>query len=413
MVENDELAVGRRLPLTDIRVIAIEQYGAGPFGSMHLADLGAEVIKIEDPSVGGDVGRYVPPFQEGDSSLFFETFNRNKRSIDLNMSSGSGREVFEDLVRCSDAVYSNLRGDVPEKLRIRYDDLKGVNPAIVCCSLSGFGMTGPRRTQPAYDYILQGLAGWMDVTGEPDGPPEKTGLSLVDYTGGYVAIVSLLAALHGARRDGIGGDCDVSLFDTAVSLLNYLATWNLTGGYQPVRTARSAHPSLVPFQNFETADRWIVVGCAKEKFWRRFVQVLGLEPLADDPRFGTFAERFENRDTLLATIQDRLREGTSSHWLGLLMEAGVPCAPVNTVGEALLDPHVEARDLIVETPHPIWGKVRQVASPVRVGPPGDDGVPYRSAPVRNQDAEYVLGELLKYGDVRVQSLRSNGAFGEA
>ncbi|MEA2136650.1 MAG: hypothetical protein QOC68_4560 [Solirubrobacteraceae bacterium] len=161
-------------PLEDIRIIAIEQYGAGPFGSVHLADLGADVIKIEDPASGGDIGRYVPPHQEGEDSLFFEVFNRNKRSLSLDLTTITGRAVFEDLVRVSDVVYSNLRGDVPAKMRIRYDDLKHLNPAIVCCSLTGFGMTGPRAAEPGYDYILQGLAGWMSLTGDPDGPPTKS-----------------------------------------------------------------------------------------------------------------------------------------------------------------------------------------------------------------------------------------------
>ena len=192
-------------PLGDVRIIAIEQYGAGPFGSLHLADLGAEVIKIEDPAAGGDVSRYVPPMTEGEDSIFFEAFNRNKRSLSLDMYSPEGRAVFEDLVRNSDAVYSNLRGDVPAKMRIRYDDLKHLNPAIVCCSLSGFGMTGPRSTEPGYDYILQGVSGWMSVTGDPEGPPTKSGLSMVDYSGGFVAAISLLSGLHAAKRDGIGG----------------------------------------------------------------------------------------------------------------------------------------------------------------------------------------------------------------
>ena len=172
-------------PLEDIRIVAVEQYGAGPFGSLHLADLGAEVIKVEDARTGGDVGRYVPPYQEGEDSLFYETFNRNKKSISLDLTNPAGQEVLRDLVRICDAVYSNLRGDIPERLGLCYDDLKAVNPRIVCCSLSGFGMTGTRRAEPAYDYILQGLCGWMNLTGEPDGLPTKTGLSLVDYSGGF------------------------------------------------------------------------------------------------------------------------------------------------------------------------------------------------------------------------------------
>ena len=233
-------------PLEDLRIIALEQYGAGPFGTLHLADLGADVIKIEDPRSGGDVGRYVPPFQMGEDSLFFETFNRNKRSISLDLENPAGREVFEDLTRRSDAVYSNFRGDVPKKLKIQYADLSHLNPAIVCVSLSGFGNSGPLSDKPGYDYMLQALAGWMSLTGEPEGPPTKSGLSLVDFTGGYVAAIALLSAVHAARRDGKGMDCDLSLYDVAVTLLNYPATWYMTGGWEPRRTERAAHPSLVP-----------------------------------------------------------------------------------------------------------------------------------------------------------------------
>lgn len=410
-MDLDQKEITRRSPLHDVRIIAIEQYGAGPFGSVHLADLGAEVIKIEDPRLGGDVGRYVPPFQEDDASLFFETFNRNKRSVEIDMSNKAGRSVFEALVRHADVVYSNLRGDVPAKLRIRYDDLKHLNQAIVCCSLTGFGMTGPRSTQPGYDYILQGLTGWMDVTGEPDGPPEKTGLSVVDYSGGYVAIVAMLAALHAARRDGVGADCDVSLYDTALSMLTYLATWNLTGGYQPVRTAKSSHPSLVPFQNFETADGWIVVGCPKEKFWQRLVTALDLPELRDNPRFKDFASRNANRETLLPVIEKRFAERPAAEWLRILQEMGVPCGPINSVNEALLDPHVEARQLVVETNHPVFGTIRQVASPVRVGKPGADRRTYRRAPLRNEDAAYVFSEVIGLNAEQLNILAASGAFG--
>lgn len=412
-MEVDQEEGTRRGPLHDVRIVAIEQYGAGPFGSVHLADLGAEVIKIEDPKSGGDVGRYVPPFQEGDASLFFETFNRNKRSVEIDLSNEAGRSVFEELVRHADVVYSNLRGDVPAKLRIRYDDLKHLNPVIVCCSLTGFGMTGPRSKQPAYDYILQGLAGWMDITGEPGGPPEKTGLSLVDFSGGYVAAVSMLAALHVARRDGVGTDCDVSLYDTALSMLTYLATWNLTGGYQPARTAKSSHPSLVPFQNFEAADGWIVVGCAKEKFWDRLVTVLDVPELRDDSRFKDFASRGANREAVLSLIEKRIAERPAAEWLELLEEAGVPSGPINSVGDALVDPHAAARRLVVDTEHPVLGPVRQVASPVRVGRPGADRGRYRRAPLRNEDASYVLSEVIGFDADQLETLAARGAFGPA
>jgi crotonobetainyl-CoA:carnitine CoA-transferase CaiB-like acyl-CoA transferase len=395
-------------PLQDVRIVAVEQYGAGPFGSLQLADLGAEIIKVEDARTGGDIGRYVPPFQEGEDSLFYESFNRNKKSISLDLTNGAAKEVLRDLVRVSDAVYSNLRGDIPERLGLCYEDLRDVNPRIVCCSLSGFGMTGPRRAEPAYDYILQGICGWMSLTGEPDGPPAKSGLSLVDYSGGFVAALSMLAAIHAARRDGKGMDCDLSLFDVAISLLTYVGTWHLNRGFEPVRTAHSAHPSLVPFQNFQTSDGWIVVGCAKEKFWRRLVDVIGLPELATDPRFQDFAARRAHSHELLPAIESTIKSQTSAHWLEGLTQAGVPCGPINTVEQALADPQTAARRLVIETEHPKFGSVRELASSVRVGPPVES---HRRGPQRNEDARQILGELLGYSDAKILTLEEAAAFG--
>ncbi len=396
-------------PLSDLRIVAVEQYGAGPFGSMHLADLGAEVIKIEDPRNGGDVGRYVPPYTEGEDSLFFESFNRNKRSVSLDLTTESGRQVFEELVKVSDVVYSNLRGDVPAKIGITYDDLKHLNPKIVCVSLTGFGMTGPRMKEPGYDYVLQGLAGWMDLTGEPGGPPTKSGLSMVDYSGGFVAALSLLAGVHAARRDGKGMDCDVSLYDTAVSLLTYPATWHLNAGFEPVRTRHSAHPSLVPFQAFEAQDAWMIVGCAKEKFWQRLAHVIGRPEWAEvGSPYETFGKRRDHQEELLAQLEEIFKQKTVDEWLPMLYEASIPCGPINDVGKALKEPHTEARGLVVRTEHPRYGTVEQLASPVRVGtePPA-----YRRAPQRHEDAEYVTRDLLGLDDEAVADLTSRGAFG--
>jgi crotonobetainyl-CoA:carnitine CoA-transferase CaiB-like acyl-CoA transferase len=395
-------------PLEDVRILAIEQYGAGPFGTLHLAELGAEVIKIEDPASGGDVARYVPPGQAGEDSLFFETFNRNKRSLSLDLENPAGRAVLEDLVRVSDVVYSNLRGDVPERLRIRYADLRAVNPAIVCCSLSGFGMTGPRRAEPAYDYLLQGLAGWMSLTGEPDGPPTKSGLSLVDYCGGFAAAVAVLAGVHAARRDGVGMDCDLALFDTAMSLLTYVGTWYLTAGVEPRRMPHSAHPSLVPFQNFRTADGWIVVACPKEKFWRRLCEAVGEPGLGDDPRYADFGARQRHASEVLSLLSKAFETAPSRVWLERLGAAGVPCAPVHSVPDALADPQTAARDLVVDTAHPRLGTVRQIRSPVRVG---DTLPPNRRAPRRHEAGEALLAALAGYDRDRIAALAAAGAFG--
>ena len=395
-------------PLADVRVIAIEQFGAGPWGTLQLADLGAEVIKIEDPSSGGDVSRYVPPFQDGEASLFFETFNRNKRSVSLDLRHPEGRAVFEDLVRVADVVYSNLRGDQPAKLRLVYDDLKDVNPRIVCCSLSGFGMTGPRAGEGGYDYMMQGLAGWMDLTGGPDSPPTKSGLSLVDLSGGYVSTIAVLAGLWRARRDGVGCDCDISLYETALHELTYVGTWAATKGYTPPRRNNSAHPSIVPFQNFATKDGWIVVACPKPKFWDRFCDAIGRPELAGEERFADFAARDRNRDELTPLLEQALASRTSAEWLEIFAAADVPSAAVNDVATALRDVQALAREDVVELEHPDLGTVRQVASPLRLT--GADRALVR-APFRGEHTEQVLVELCGYEPERVRELAAAGVFG--
>jgi crotonobetainyl-CoA:carnitine CoA-transferase CaiB-like acyl-CoA transferase len=389
-------------PLADVRVLAVEQFGAGPWGTLQLADLGADVIKIEDPDSRGDVGRYVPPFSEGEDSLFFETFNRNKRSISLDLRHPEARGVFEDLVRGSDVVYSNLRGDQPAKLRLTYDDLKDVNPRIVCCSLSGFGMSGERAAQGGYDYMMQGLAGWMSLTGDPDGPPTKSGLSLVDLSGGYASAIAVLAGLWRARREGTGCDCDVSLLGTAQHELMYVGTWAASRGYVPPRRRNSAHPSIVPFQNFETADGWIVVACPKEKFWTLLCDAIGRPELSRESRFATFADRDRNRDDLEPILEDIFRQRPSAEWLALLSDAGVPCSPVNDVSAAL----AEAR--LVGYEHPRLGAVRQVASPLRLSGPEP---PVRPGPARGEHTEDVLAEVCGYGPERIRGLAESGVFG--
>ncbi len=316
------------LPLADVRILAVEQFGAGPWGTLQLADLGAEVIKIEDPTAHGDVGRYVPPFQDGEDSLFFETFNRGKKSVSLDLRLADARGVFHDLVRACDGVYSNLRGDQPRKLGLTYEQLRDVNPRIVCCSLSGFGMTGPRAAEGGYDYMMQGLAGWQMLTGEPGGPPTKSGLSLVDLSGGYASAIALLAGIWRARRDGAGCDCDVSLFETALHELMYIGPWAATHGYVPPRRPNSAHPTIVPFQNFEAADGWFVVGAAKQVFWERLCGVIGRPDLNEDERFATMAGRNEHRDELLPILEEAFRARTVDEWVDCPRRRGgarIPC----------------------------------------------------------------------------------------
>jgi crotonobetainyl-CoA:carnitine CoA-transferase CaiB-like acyl-CoA transferase len=396
------------LPLDGIRVVSVEQFGAGPWATLQLADLGAEVIKIEDPATRGDVGRYVPPYQDDEDSLFFETFNRGKRSISLDLRSPQGRTVFEDLVRESQVIFSNLRGDGPRKLKLLHEDLREVNPRIVCCSLSGFGMSGPRLRQGGYDYIMQGLGGWMSLTGEPDGPPVKSGLSLVDIMAGYVAALAVVAAVRAAERDGIGCDCDISLFETALAGLNYVGTWAATREYQPPRRANSAHPSIVPFQNFPTADGWVVVACPKDHFWRTLCEAIERPDLAADDRYETFAGRDRHRDQLLAELDAVFAQRTTSHWLQRLAPHGIPCAPVNDVHQALDDPQARARAVVLEAPHERFGTVRTIASAVRVG---GEQKPAARAPQRGEHTHEVLERVCRYSETRITELSDAGAFG--
>jgi crotonobetainyl-CoA:carnitine CoA-transferase CaiB-like acyl-CoA transferase len=395
-------------PMLDgLRVVAVSQFGAGPFGTQLLADLGAEVIKIEDPAVGGDVSRQVGPYAADGDSLYFQSFNRGKKSLALDLKHPDGQAVLRDLARVSHAVYNNLRGDLPAKLGLTYAALRDLNPALVCCSLSGFGATGPRAAEPAFDYLIQGYAGWMSVTGEPDGPPGKCGVSVVDFAGGYASMAALLAGLWDAQRTGVGRDLDVSLLDTAVSMLSYYAIWALNRDWHAERVADSGHQSLVPAQNFRTADGWIVIFCNKEKFWRALLDALGLPEVGGDARFATFADRLVHKDALLPILEARFAERPTAEWLARL-RGRVPCAPVNTIAQALEDEQVRARGMILEVEHPAFGRLREVASPVRTAGSAASPAP---APRLGEHTDEILRGLLGYDTRRIAGLRTSGALG--
>ncbi len=395
-------------PLEGVRILAVEQFGAGPYGTMALADLGAEVIKIEDPTTRGDVSRTVPPYRLTETdSLYFQALNRNKKSLVLDIRPREGREIFHRLVRVSDAVYNNLRGDVPPKIGITYDALKAVNPKIVCCSLTGFGMTGPRAAEPGYDYLMQGYAGLMSITGEPGAPPAKFGVSVIDLCGGYVSALGLLAGVIRARATGIGCDVDVGLLDTAVSLLNYLGVWHLNRGYTPTKLPGSAHASLVPSQVFPTRDGHIIVMCFKEKFWQELCGILGAPHLADDPRFKTFDVRLPNRGVLIPILKDLFRKRATADWLEAL-RGRVPCGPVYDVAQALRDEQVLARGMVVDVPHPTEGTVKQIACPIQVQ--GTEH-PRRPGPQYGEHTAAVLGEYLEMAAADIEALAARGVVG--
>lgn len=393
------------LPLNGVRILALTQLGAGPYAMTMLGDLGAEIIKIEDPTTGGDEARHVPPYAADGDSLYFQSFNRNAKSLTLNLRVPEGRDLFHRLVRVSDAVYANPRGDLPAKLGFDYAHLRDVNPRIVCCALSGFGATGPRAADPGYDYLIQGLAGFMSVTGDPDTAPTKCGVSIIDFAGGLASAVGLLVALLRARATGVGGNVDVGLHDTAISMLNYLAVWTLNSDWRAQRLPDSAHQTLVPAQNFRTRDGHLVIMCMKEKFWRRLAERMGLAALLDDPRFATFADRLAHRTELIARLADVFRTRTTEEWLAAL-RGHVPVAPIYDVAQALDDEQVRARDMVIAYEHPRFGTVREVGCPIKI-----DGVQPRYTPAAalGADTEDLLRSLLSTDDADIRRLRACGA----
>ena len=377
------------LPLAGLKIIAIEHYGAGPYGTAHLADMGADVIKIEHRPSGGDMSRLVGPhlLGEGDSA-FFQTFNRNKRSFALDLKQPKGRDVFHKLVARADGLLGNLRGDQPEKLGLTYDALKAHNPRIVCTHLSAYGRTGSRRSWPGYDYLIQAEAGFMHLTGEPNGPPARFGLSMVDFMTGMTAAFGLLAGILAARTTGAGRDVDVSLYDVAMHQLSYPAAWYLNHGSRTGRESRSAHPSIVPSQLYRTADGWIFVMCQTQRFWEVLCDKLGHPELAADPAYKGYAERLARRDELTDRLDRILMERPKAAWLETFAGA-VPAAPVNDLAQAIESDFVAERGGIQRFDHPDYPDYRMVASPLRVGAE----LPDRPAPKLGADTAAILAEL--------------------
>jgi crotonobetainyl-CoA:carnitine CoA-transferase CaiB-like acyl-CoA transferase len=406
VTEPDPVPGATGAPLAGTRIVAVEQYGAGPFGTMYLADLGAEVIKVEDPGMGGDVSRYIPPGQSGTDSLFFESFNRSKRSISLDLKSSAGREVFERLVAGADAVFSNLRGDQPERLRITYRHLARVNPRIVCVALTGYGSAPGQALLPGYDALVQAESGWASLTGGPDDPPTKSGLSLADYICGLTAMIGLLAGLRDAQRTGVGRDIDTNLYDSALAMLSYPATWFLSSGFETRRLPLSAHPSVVPFQFFRTADGYVAVACPKERFFQDLVRVMDLPQLATDERYASFTARGRHRDEVLAQLGARFEERPTAEWLGRLRGV-VPIAPVRSMAQALDVDELTERGMLAEYPDETFGRVRSVGLPLHVA--GFEPT-YRPGPSLGQDTDTILAEL-GYAADDVARLRAAGAFG--
>ena len=378
------------LPLEGIRILTFENFGAGPFGSMYLADLGAEIIKIESREQGGDATRNMGPYFLGENdSHFFQTFNLNKKSVTLNLKTPRGQQIFKKLVATSDAVMNNLRGDQPAKLGLTYAALAEANPRIVCAHLSAYGRDNDRAGWPGYDYLMQAEAGYFHLTGEPGTPPARMGLSIIDYMTGITTSLALLAALIGVGKSGKGRDIDVCLFDVALHQLSYPGTWYLNEKQKTERLPRSSHPSAVPVQMFKTADGWIFIMCMLDKFWLAMLEVMQRQDLGRDPRFADMASRRKNRDALTIELDAAFSTASTANWLSKL-QGVLPVAPVYDMAEALENPYLKTIGMLRVTPHPRRNDLRTLVNPIKL-----DGnrLPGKVCSPLGGDNDAVLGEL--------------------
>ncbi len=389
-------------PLAGIRVLALEQFGAGPYGSMYMADLGAEVIKIENRRFGGDPARQTGATLAADDSTYFQSFNLNKKSVTLDLKTDDGRDILRRLAATADVVWNNLRGNQPVKLGLDFAALKDVNPRLICSHISAYGRDNDRADWPGYDYLMQAECGFLSLTGEPDAPPARFGLSMIDFMTGVVAGMATVAALFARDRDG-GCDVDVSLFDVALHQLSYPGAWYLNHGTRTGRIARSAHPANTPVQLYRTADGWIFLMCMTQKFWQLLIEGIGRPELGDDPRFATIRARTEHRDALTAVLDEALATESTDHWLRLLARK-VPAAPVYDLPHALDNPFVAEVGMVQQMPHPAVGELRVLRNPIRI-----DGEPNEATPGRGlgADNEAILGDELGLGG-QLDELRERG-----
>ena len=391
-------------PLDGIRVLDLTRVLSGPYCTMLLGDLGAEVIKVERPGEGDDTRAFAPPFQ-GDQAAYFLSVNRNKKSLALDLKSARGKEVLWRLVEASDVLVENFRPGAMDRLGFSYQAVRARRPLMVYCSISGFGDTGPQKDRAGYDVIVQGEAGIMDITGARDGPPMKVGTSIADLVSGLTAAQGILAALYAAKATGSGQHVSVSMYEAVAALLTFNAGIHFATGTPPRRRGNE-HATIVPYETFEASDGWLNLGVANDELWRRFCGALDRADLAEDKRFAAAPDRVRNRATLVPLLQEIFRRRTRDAWLGLLDRAGVPCGAIRTVGEVCDGPLLAARDMIAAMPHATAGTVKAIKNPLHLSATPLDA--YTAPPRLGEHGRQILGDLFGYSAAEIDALERDG-----
>jgi crotonobetainyl-CoA:carnitine CoA-transferase CaiB-like acyl-CoA transferase len=362
----------------------------GDYAAMLMGDLGAEVIKVETPGTGDPLRQMPPHFLEGESAYFL-SINRNKKSIVLDLKDSEQKETFYKLVKKSDVVFDNFRPGILEKLGVDFETLKKHNPKIICCSISSYGKTGPYKEQPGFDLVLQALSGSMSITGEEGHAPARMGIPMGDLAGSMFAVFSITSALYQREQTGEGVNIDISLLDSLVSMLTYVAEYYFIGD-QISKPIGSGHMSVVPYRAYETKNGYLVIAVFVEKFWQILCDVIGESHLGSDERYNSTAKRLENREEVDKLLEWKFKTKTKEEWVKLLHEAGVPAAPVNRIDEVFKDPQVLARDMLVEIDHPKCGKYKMIGNPVKVDGVKDE---FQPSPLLGEHTDEVLKRILE------------------
>ena len=395
-----------KLPLQDIKVIDFSQILAGPFCTMLLADMGADVVKIEKPNGGDDTRRYGPPFIEGESAAFL-TLNRNKRSIVLDLKSEEGIAIVRRMLEDADVMIHNFRPGVVDRMGLAYEDVSALNPAIVYCTVSGFGTTGPYSSRAGFDLVAQGMSGLMSINGFPEAPPAKVGVPMADLNTGMFCAYGILTAYINRLATGQGQHVDASLIESGIAYTLYeSATYFATG--EVAGPLGSAHRMIAPYQAFATQDGYINIGAANQNNWERMCRAIGREDLLEDARFASNPERMVSIAALTPIMEETFRTQTTSHWVEALEKAGVPCGPIYNIEQVYSDPHVQSRDMAVELDHPKSGSIRNIGVPVKLSDtPGSVRTP---APLLGQHSAEVLRQY-GYADADIAEFQGAGALG--